>query len=378
MKKINAIKKYFLKNNQKRYRFTVRVDKGHVTSRNGFFTYDDAALAYLNLKQEIMENKYKVSRNIVTFQKVYDDWITRYRKSIRDTTYSNIHRSFEHYILPIFGTMQVNKITIKDCQDAIDEWTDKIATYKPLFERTRKVLDEAVRYEYIDSNPMRKVILPVTTSKINKMISERKEKNFYSLEEINKFLEAAHNEGLQQYAYFRTMAYSGIRRGESLCLQWSDIDFENNYISITKTLVYSTEYRRYETHPTKNSLNRSLIMDSDTMKILAAWKYVQSYFKIKNNYVFSNDSGDHWSSRGVNDWQKNLNKKIELGRTVTMHGIRHTHATLLYDMNPTITPKDVQKRLGHRNVDVTMNIYEHATDNSDKKILIALTDLNEK
>lgn len=375
MKKINAIKLYKLKNGQSRYRFTIRVDPKHVTSRNGFYNYDDAALAYLNLKQDIMEKKYKADRNLITFQQVYDDWLPRYKQSIRDTTYFNIHRSFEHYILPTFGNMYVNKITIKDCQNAIDTWSGKIASYKPLFERARKVLDEAVRYEYIESNPMRKVVLPATTAKINEVISKRKEKNFYSLKEVEKLLDAARSESLQQFAYFRTMAYSGMRRGESICLQWSDINFETNYISVTKTLVYSSENHRYETHPTKNSLNRSLIMDSETMEILKAWKSVQKHFKIQNNYVFTNDSGQHWSPRGINDWQKKLNETIKLGRIVTMHGLRHTHATLLYDMNPTITPKDVQKRLGHRNVDVTMNIYEHATEKSDEKILRALNDL---
>jgi len=377
MKKINAIKEYKLKNGQVRYRFTIRVDNKHVTSRNGFYTYDDATLSYLNLKQDIMEKKYKAGRNLITFQQVYDDWLPRYRQSIRDTTYFNIHRSFEHYIIPTFGNMYVNKITIKDCQNAIDTWSGKIANYKPLFHRTRKVLDEAVRYEYIDSNPMRKVVLPITTPKINQVIANRKEKNFYSLSEIRKLLEAARKEDIQQFAYFRTMAYSGMRRGESLALQWSDINFDTNYISITKTLVYSAENHRYETHPTKNGLNRSLIMDQETMEILKAWKSIQKYYKIQNNYVFTNKQGNHRSPRGINDWQSNLNEEIKLGRIVTMHGLRHTHATLLYDMNPSITPKDVQKRLGHRNVDTTMNIYEHATENSDQKILSALNDLGE-
>ncbi|WP_075887703.1 tyrosine-type recombinase/integrase [Companilactobacillus crustorum] len=383
MKKINAIKSYTLKNGQKKYRFTIRIDKKHVTSRNGFYTYDDAALddaalAYLNLKQEIMENKYRVDQNLITFKEVYDDWMPRYRQSIRDTTYFNIHRSFEHYILPLFGKKYVNKITIRDCQEAVDDWINTIASYKPLFLRTRKILDEAVRLEYIDSNPMRKIVLPTTTVKIKKVIANRREKNFYSLEELQRFLDAAHRTGLQQFAYFRTVAYTGMRRGESLILKWSDIDFDKSLISVTKTLVYSSEYRRYEIHPTKNGLNRTLIMDDETMEILSAWKEVQKSFKNNDNLVFTNRLGNYWSSRVINDWQQALNNDIGLNRSVTMHGLRHTHATLLYDMNPNITPKDVQKRLGHRNVDTTMNIYEHTTENSDGKILNALNDLDKK
>ncbi|WP_260523903.1 tyrosine-type recombinase/integrase [Bombilactobacillus thymidiniphilus] len=63
---------------------------------------------------------------------------------------------------------------------------------------------------------------------------------------------------------------------------------------------------------------------------------------------------------------------------ITVHGFRHTHATLLYDKNPYITAKDVQKRLGHSDVSVTMNIYEHATDNSDKKIIEAINSFDQQ
>lgn len=342
------------------------------------YTYDDATLAYTNLKQEIIESKYKADQNLITFKEVYEDWMPRHRQAIRDTTYFNIHRSFEHYILPIFGKKYVNKITVKECQVAIDGWTRQIASYKPIYFRARAIFDEAVRFGYIDSNPMRKIVLPVTTSKIKKMVAKRKVKNFYSLDELHRFLDAARNAGLQEFAYFRTMAYSGMRRGESLILKWSDINFEASSISVTKTLVYSSEHRRYETHPTKNGLNRSLIMDDDTMEILKAWKEVQGHFKNDNNLVFANRYGKNWSPRGIMDWQETLNEEIGLDRKVTMHGLRHTHTTLLYDMNPNITPKDMQKRLGHRNVNVTMNVYEHATDNSDNKILNALNNLDKK
>lgn len=71
-----------------------------------------------------------------------------------------------------------------------------------------------------------------------------------------------------------------------------------------------------------------------------------------------------------------LNKKINLGRKVTLHGFRHTYVMLRYSVNPNITPKDVQKRLGQPNVAITMNIYEHVTDDSDDKITHALTELD--
>lgn len=379
MKKINAIKSYILKNGQKKYRFTIRVDKKHVTSRNGFYTYDDAALAYLNLKQEIMENKYKADQNLITFKDVYDSWMERYKNTVRDTTLYRTERVYERRLGPAFGNKLINKITVKDCQEAVDSWAADIATFRPFVVNSNKVFDDAVKYGYITSNPMRRTDVPKKTKKMAEVAKNRKVKNYYSLTELRELLSAAKKESLHKYAFFRTIAYSGTRRGEIVALRWSDINFKTNYISINKALVWSSKTKSYEIHPTKNGKSRNLIMDQQTMEILKAWKRIQREFyssKKSNDYVFTGPKGERCSFSIVETWLIDLNKKINLGRRVTLHGFRHTHATLLYSMNPNITPKDVQKRLGHSNVAITMNIYEHVTDDSDDKITHALTELD--
>jgi len=376
MKKINAIKEYALKNGQTRYRFTIRVDKDHVTSRNGFYDYSSAELAYHNLKQDVLQQKYKIDQDKYAFQDLYDSWIKEYEQTVRDTTFFKTKRCFHNHILPFFGKKYVTKITIKDCQDAVNSWIETVAVYKPIVRDTIRILDIAVKYDYIASNPMRKIDLPNKTKKMQEVITNRKPKNYYSLDELHEFLKAAKTISLQKFTIFRTFAYTGTRIGECIGLKWSDIDFDNNYISINKTLVYSNKNKQYELHPTKNGRTRNLIMDQQTMDILAAWKEIQSNKDNIDNFVFTNSSGHHWTHKPIEEWQMKINKQIKLDRHITIHGFRHTHATLLYDMNPTITPKDVQKRLGHSNVDITMNIYEHVTDNSDGKVLDALNDLD--
>lgn len=59
-----------------------------------------------------------------------------------------------------------------------------------------------------------------------------------------------------------------------------------------------------------------------------------------------------------------MNKKHELHR-ITIHGLRHTHASLLFEAGASI--KEVQERLGHSDIQMTMNIYTHVTDTLKEK-----------
>lgn len=65
-------------------------------------------------------------------------------------------------------------------------------------------------------------------------------------------------------------------------------------------------------------------------------------------------------------------------RPITLHGLRHTHATLLIANNPSITPKDIEARLGHTDIETTLNIYTHVTNDSDDKIVAALNNFKHK
>jgi len=96
-----------------------------------------------------------------------------------------------------------------------------------------------------------------------------------------------------------------------------------------------------------------------------------------NQLVFTTADNKHLSLPQPGKWLNeiiskiNADTKIPLKRIIT-HGFRHTFATLLYESDPKITPKDVQKLLGHDTVQVTMDIYTHATVEGQKRITDSL------
>ena len=94
------------------------------------------------------------------------------------------------------------------------------------------VFSYAVRMDLVSDNPCRKVTIPK---------GEVKEKPIYSQEEIAQLLTAINGEDIKYRAFFYLIAYSGFRRSEMLGLEWKDIDFENNIISIKRTSNYTSE-----------------------------------------------------------------------------------------------------------------------------------------
>lgn len=100
------------------------------------------------------------------------------------------------------------------------------------------ILDYAVKMKVIYTNPMKDVLLP---KKNDDITSDDKDK-YYSKEELRQFLTLVENEqDIKLTAMFRVLAYTGIRKGELQALEWSDIDFTNNIITVNKTLALNTD-----------------------------------------------------------------------------------------------------------------------------------------
>lgn len=376
--KIKSIKKYTKKSGIINYQFQIKTPTKNVVHRRGFQTYEDAAIAYMKIKQDILAGKYQRTNNKITFKQVYEQWLATYKTTVKPSTYYAITRIFSRNIIPYFGNMPISKITPQYCQSFINKLTKKYIEYDHMLIYAKTIFKNAIRLGYIDKSPFIRTITPKTTQLVkNHEHAKSQHKNYYNKEQLSQFLNyVKNNQSIKKYAFFRLLAYSGLRKGEMLALTWQDIDFKKSTIRVNKT-VARISASRIEVHAPKTiASNRTIIIDKKTMNVLKAWKLQQSP-KFNKNIVFTDVNGNIINLGSPNFWLESIYKKSDLPK-ITVHGFRHTHATLLYENNPYITPKDVQKRLGHSNVNTTMNIYEHATDNSNNKILKALNNLNEK
>lgn len=373
------IKKYMLKNGEIRYQFKVYIGtdpltgKQKRTTRRGFKTKKEAELALARLKLQIANGEYQ-KENVDTFEDVYNLWVLQYENTVEESTYVKTIGLFNNHILPSLGEYRISKITIDHCQKSLNEWSQKIKKYHTLKAYAARVFDFAIKREFINKNPFSFVELPRVSGKTTHLNHQSIDDNFYTKEEVIDFLAHLENESnYKAYVLFRLLIFSGMRKGEALALTWEDIDFDDRIILVHQALSRGKDNRLY-LKSTKTNEDRTLKMDEVTMDLLRKWKIYQKEdlslqgltIKKSKQLVFSNDTNGYLQPTKTRKWIVYIQDKYNL-KKVTTHGLRHTHCSLLFEAGASL--KEVQDRLGHSDIQTTMNIYTHVTKKAQKQAI---------
>lgn len=198
----------------------------------------------------------------------------------------------------------------------------------------------------------------------------KKEAEFFELEEVLAIRDALKNQPLKWQAITNLFIDTGARRGEILGLKWNCIDFKNNQIKIENNLQYTKDRGIFE-DTTKTDESRTINVAPEIMNILQAHKKEQLQHKLKvgsywtdTNYCFTQDNGLPMNPDSINKWLRNFSKQNNLP-AIHPHKFRHTQASLLYATGE--NPVTISKRLGHKQVSTTQNIYAHLLENGDKQ-----------
>lgn len=374
---MTVIKKYTKKDGSAAYQFNayLGVDpttgKPKRTTRRGFQTKKEAQLALSRLKLEIEEEGFKETKRY-KFTELYELWFeSAYRNTVKESTYTKTQELFTNHILKKFGALYLDKITIPYCQKTVKEWSDTLSKFPQLKNYTSKVLDYAVTLELIKSNPMRKIIMPRKKVDVN---GEKLEK-FFTKEELQEFFGCLAKEEGWSYKWpviYRVLAFSGMRVGEVLALTWKDIDFEGQTVTVNKTLTRGQKNALIIQEPKTKSGVRTIAFDETTLAMLQTWRRTQAkdYLKLGFNTMqpdqclFTNTRNEFLQPSNVLTRLHRLIKKHDLKR-ITVHGFRHTHCSLLFESGASL--KEVQDRLGHSDIQTTMNIYAHVTEKAKEK-----------
>lgn len=351
------IKSYKKKDGTTAYSFEIYVGKENgrskFTRKRGFKTKSDARKAIFKLQSELEKPEEKTD---ITFENLYKKWLSEYEKSVIDSTYYKTDKQFKNHILPDLGNKKIKDITPRMIQEFQNEWSNKLKFGRKLLGFVRSVFNYGIRLGYIDTNPAISVVAP-------KIKRERKEdKNFYDHDELKKFMSLAEKTGdIQKIALFRVLAFTGIRKGELLALEWSDL--HDNTLEINKAISRSES--GLEVSTTKNRASERLIsLDRKTIEILNNLREEYPDRKL----IFESENGGVLSPSKPRKWLLKIIKDSDL-KQITIHGFRHTHASLIFESGMTL--KQAQHRLGHSDLQTTMNIYTHITQK-------AIDDIGEK
>lgn len=240
-----------------------------------------------------------------------------------------------------------------------DKLSDKtISEYHRLIS---SILTAAVQWQVIPSNPCSRVKPPKVERKEAKGLDE------YEAAELIQCLQAA---PIKYRTAVMLTLYTGMRRGEVCGLDWSDIDFDNNLVSITKSIVYTVDIGLQEGQTKTKSSQRVINIPEDMTVLLKLYKREQLKQRLAmgdlwtdNGKVFTNESGGLLSPDTLSAWFKKFIKRNNLP-DIHYHNLRHTAATLLIAGGVDVAT--VSKRLGHADKTTTLNTYTHAIKSADK------------
>ena len=319
-------------------------------------------------------NGYSVKEKptITTYRELVALWWESYKNTIKPNSQQSMEGIVRIHILPVFGDYKLDKLTTPIIQQQVNKWADKAnkgekgayANYSFLNNINRRILQYGVTMQAIQHNPARDVIIP------RKQQNKEHKVKFFSNQELKQFLDYLEDldqssyENFFDYVLYKTLLASGCRIGEALALEWSDIDLKKGIINISKTL---NRYQETNTPKSKAGL-REVDIDKATVTLLKEYKkrqQIQAWqlgrsesivftpFTTKYAYacLLRKRLQGHFKTAGVPD--------------ISFHGFRHTHATIM--LYAGIEAKDLQYRLGHSNISMTLNTYVHATKEGAKK-----------
>lgn len=322
------------------------------TTRRGFRTKKMAQLELDRLKVSFAKVGLTHPQQI-TFQALYEQWLIEYQNTVKESTLVKTKGYFKHHIIPAFGNMLIDKITIPYTQRVVNQWADEMKKFKTILNYTGMVFEYAIKLDFIQKNPTKYVTRP----KAKETAHSDKWENFYDKTELQTFFkclaqEDAHHGNHEANTLFRLLAFTGMRKGEALALMWDDIDFTQRTLTIDKALTRGENARLYVHQPKTAYSNRVLDLDPKTVQVLKGWQIIQRQqllmlgFNINatpNQLVFSNSKNTFLQPSKIRKWLTHIITKYDL-KYITVHGFRHTHASLLFEAGASI--KQVQAQLG--------------------------------
>ena len=308
--------------------------------------------------------------NVTTYQELTEFWLENYCHTVKHSTLIGAKNNIRKYLLPAFGDYKLNKLTPPIIQHQVNQWAmdynqlgEGYQQYNQLHALNKRILSYAVSIQVISTNPASDIIVPRRKPKEDKKLKYLDDEN---LKKFLSYLDQLPNTTKNFYdtVLYKTLLATGLRIRECLALEWSDIDLQNSSISVTKTLNTLKEI----TSPKSKSSIREISLDTKTVLLLRLYKARQGQIgrEIGVTYerVFS-DSFDNYREAGALRFRLEKHLKLAGCPRLSFHAFRHTHASIL--LNAGLPYKDIQTRLGHSKISMTMDIYSHLSKENKKK-----------
>lgn len=288
------------------------------------------------------------------FSECVKNWLEDKSHTVKANTLQSYEVYANAYIIPLLGDIRVKNLTRQHIQQYFNRLSSNICanTLKKHRVIIRNTLNKAVLDGIIPSNVADgrgAIELPKGTKFEAKILTE---------EDVSKLLSAIQLEPEPiRTAMILAITY-GLRRSEICGLRWIDVDFNEKVIHIKHTVTsYAGKIIASERTKTAASRRDLCVVESTIphLKALREWQIEQG---INTQMVCPKPNGEPVSPEYLTKVIIRTLKKYGF-EGIRLHDLRHTAATMLARR---LTPKQVQRYMGHEDIKTTLGIYTHITD----------------
>ena len=353
------------KSGKRRYEITVEGDRDPLTGqRNRVYKRVDCsekeAKKIMHRMINDMEQNKIVKKNHKTVAEWLDEWIRLYLPNVEETTRVGYKTKLRCYIKPALGDILIGSLRADHVQKMVNDMLAKGLSPKNIrdtFNNINAAMKKAVVLRYIPYNPCEGVVLP----KLKKYRAK-----VYDNQMIHTLLDTAM--GTDMYLPVLLGVTVGLRRGEMLALRWDNIDFKTNTIKVRWNMV-NGENGIIIKSPKSEAGIRDIKVGDEVMAELKKARTQYMSDMISNSDIFQNlnfvirqeDGSPLHPDSMTRKWLRFL-KDNDLPH-IRLHDLRHSNATALIQAG--VNPRVVQQRLGHSDVNITLNTYTHVLPEMD-------------
>ena len=246
-----------------------------------------------------------------------------------------------------------------------------VNTEKPLSAKTvlhyhrliSSILSTAVEWGILFANPCERVKTPRV---------EHKEPKYLDEVQAAVLLDLLESEDTLYKTAIRFLLFTGLRRGEALGLNWSDIDFDNRTMQVCRSSLYLPDKGIFEDDTKNRTSNRVIKLPLTAINDLKQYRACQRQNRLimgdrwqESDRIFTTSEGAPLHPDTLSRWfSKFVAAHSDKLPPITLHSLRHTNATLQIAGGVPITT--VSKRLGHADTTTTGKIYAHAIKSADE------------
>jgi integrase len=328
--------------------------------------YQKATNARNKTEAQAILNKYMpkeydyAERGKVDFTEYAEKWLERRKVNLKPSVYDRYKLILEKHICPCFTNTKLSEIYAGEVQDFVLHLSRKVGrpgkhlspkTVNNILLVLNRIMGDAADDRRIEQNPV--------IFKKHRLPYHPKEKDHFTLEDMNLFLDCVYEEFLP---FFITAWHTGLRLGELIGLKWEDVDWQRGALMVRRS-VYQTGRQNVVTSPKSKAGIREIFLTPyllNTLKSYEEQKKVQGI----DQYIFEKDGKPYNKDGIVRSQFRHALRAAGLRKTLTPHSIRHGLISLMRSKFPEYV---VKRMIGHSLGNGITEVYTHVTDEEMRK-----------